>query len=188
MRASSSRANAAPPTSGGTDSARAGLSFVVPDSSELIGLSETAATLRGGAGLFKESRPSSRHRNFAGRPSPRNLRQASSRRTNDDAFRGGEDAEIRSALARGARPPHVPQRSPGGGPLLFISPSLLAPTRARARTSGPARPGTPICSRAIPGVETFSILTVGDSVHGYRMVGFRTDWAPSRAATASSLS
>ena len=57
------------------------------------------------------------------------------------------------------------------GPLLFISPSLLTPAKARAQNIGPSTTKDAYLLPSIPGVETFSILTVGDSVGGYRMVG-----------------
>jgi len=57
------------------------------------------------------------------------------------------------------------------GPMLFISQSLLHPTKVRAQNVGPSTTKDAYLLPSIPGVETFSILTTGDSVGGYRMVG-----------------
>src|SRR5439155_430807 len=57
------------------------------------------------------------------------------------------------------------------GPMLIISLSLLQPTKVRAQNVEPSTTKDAYLLPSIPGVETFSILTTGDSVGGYRMVG-----------------
>src|SRR5204863_577520 len=55
---------------------------------------------------------------------------------------------------------------------LLISPTLLLPRKAAAATSmGPSTATEPYLIPSIPGVKFVSILTVGDSIGGYRMVG-----------------
>jgi hypothetical protein len=56
-------------------------------------------------------------------------------------------------------------------PALIAGPSLLRPPRARAQNIGPSTTRDAYLLPTMAGVETFSILTVGDSVNGYRMVG-----------------
>ena len=55
---------------------------------------------------------------------------------------------------------------------LLISPTLLLPRKAAAATNmGPSTATEPYLVPTIPGVKFVSILTVGDSIGGYRMVG-----------------
>jgi len=56
-------------------------------------------------------------------------------------------------------------------PLLLVGPPLLRPDAARAQNIGPSTTTDPYLLPSVPGVQTVSILTVGDSVGGYRMVG-----------------
>ena len=56
-------------------------------------------------------------------------------------------------------------------PLLLVGPSLLTPSRAMAQGVGPSTRTEPYLLPSIDGVKTVSILTVGDAVGGYRMVG-----------------
>jgi hypothetical protein len=55
---------------------------------------------------------------------------------------------------------------------LLISPTLLLPRKASAAPNiGPSTTTEPYLVPTIPGVKFVSILTVGDSIGGYRMVG-----------------
>jgi hypothetical protein len=55
---------------------------------------------------------------------------------------------------------------------LLISPTLWLPRKAAADTNiGPSTTTEPYLIPSIPGVKFVSILTVGDSIGGYRMVG-----------------
>ena len=55
---------------------------------------------------------------------------------------------------------------------LLISPTLLLPRKAAAATNmGPSTTTEPYLIPTIPGVKFVSILTVGDNIGGYRMVG-----------------
>src|SRR5262249_47922267 len=57
-------------------------------------------------------------------------------------------------------------------PMLLVGPSLFNPRVARAAGSmGPSTTTEPYLVPSLPGVKTVSILTTGDSVNGYRMVG-----------------
>ncbi len=57
-------------------------------------------------------------------------------------------------------------------PLLLAGPTLLLPRKSAAATNiGPSTTTAPYLVPSIPGVEIKSILTVGDSIGGYRMVG-----------------
>ena len=57
-------------------------------------------------------------------------------------------------------------------PLLIVGPTLLLPRKAAAATNiGPSTTTEPYLIPSIPGVKFVSILTVGDSIGGYRMVG-----------------
>ncbi|MGH7765850.1 MAG: phytase [Candidatus Binatia bacterium] len=56
-------------------------------------------------------------------------------------------------------------------PLLLVGPSLLMPRRAEAQNIGPSTTTEPFMLPTIAGVETVAILTVGDSIGGYRLVG-----------------
>src|SRR2546422_248923 len=56
-------------------------------------------------------------------------------------------------------------------PLLVVGSTLLRPGAARAQSIGPSTTIDPYLLPSVPGVQTVSILTVGDSVGGYRMVG-----------------
>src|SRR4030095_10028445 len=58
-------------------------------------------------------------------------------------------------------------------PLLFVGPSLLTPPKAAAKQigHGPSTATDPYLVPSIAGVTAVSILTVGDSVGAYRMVG-----------------
>ena len=57
-------------------------------------------------------------------------------------------------------------------PLLLGSPSLLKPARALAhRGLAPSTTTEPYLLPTLPGVRTIPILTTGDSIRGYRMVG-----------------
>ena len=55
---------------------------------------------------------------------------------------------------------------------LLISPTLLLPRKASAASNiGPSTATEPYLIPSIPGVKFVSILTVGDNIGGYRMVG-----------------
>jgi hypothetical protein len=56
-------------------------------------------------------------------------------------------------------------------PLWLAGPSLVRPGRAEATTIGPSTTTEPYLVPSVPGVRLVSILTVGDAVGGYRMVG-----------------
>ncbi len=56
-------------------------------------------------------------------------------------------------------------------PLWLAGPSLGRPGRAEAATIGPSTTTEPYLVPSVPGVRLVSILTVGDAVGGYRMVG-----------------
>ena len=56
--------------------------------------------------------------------------------------------------------------------LLFTGPTLLLPRKSAAATGfGPSTTTEPYMVPSVPGVELKSILTVGDSIGGYRLVG-----------------
>src|SRR5882724_575972 len=56
-------------------------------------------------------------------------------------------------------------------PLVLAGPSLLKPGRAVAHGIAPSTTTEPYLLPTIPGVRTVPILTVGDTIGGYRMVG-----------------
>ncbi len=56
-------------------------------------------------------------------------------------------------------------------PLLAIGSTLLRPAPARASSIGPSTTTEPYLVPSVPGVNLVSILTVGDAVGGYRLVG-----------------
>jgi hypothetical protein len=56
-------------------------------------------------------------------------------------------------------------------PLLLVGPSLLTPRRAEAQNIGPSTTTEPYMIPSIAAVETIAILTVGDTIGGYRMAG-----------------
>src|SRR5262245_41030135 len=58
-------------------------------------------------------------------------------------------------------------------PLLFTGPTLARPRKKTAAISqfGPSTITEPYLVPSVPGVELRAILTVGDSIGGYRMVG-----------------
>jgi len=59
-------------------------------------------------------------------------------------------------------------------PLLIASPTLLLPKKTQAAPIGNIGPSTttePYLVPSVPGVKFISLLTVGDSIEGYRMVG-----------------
>jgi hypothetical protein len=56
-------------------------------------------------------------------------------------------------------------------PLLLVGPSLLKPGRALADGIAPSTTTEPYLLPTLPGVRTVPILTVGDTIRGYRMVG-----------------
>src|SRR6266404_1318283 len=56
-------------------------------------------------------------------------------------------------------------------PLVLAGPSLLKPGRALADGIAPSTTTEPYLLPTIPGVRTVPILTVGDTIGGYRMVG-----------------
>lgn len=56
-------------------------------------------------------------------------------------------------------------------PVLLVGPGLLTPREAGAQNIGPSTSVEPYLLPSIDGVETIAILTVGDSIGGYRMVG-----------------
>ncbi len=58
-------------------------------------------------------------------------------------------------------------------PLVVAGSALLAPPQAHAKGTaiGPSTTAEPYLTPSIKGAKTVSILTVGDSVNGYRMVG-----------------
>jgi hypothetical protein len=93
------------------------------------------------------------------------------------------DSHVRSASAADAAASSesslsLPRRSflklvLASAPALLVGPSLVAPLKVRAQNIGPSTTKDAYLLPSLPGVETFSILTVGDqaSVGGYRMVG-----------------
>src|SRR5215510_5775465 len=57
-------------------------------------------------------------------------------------------------------------------PLLIAGPTLLLPKKTQAAPKGSFGPSTttePYLVPSVPGVKFISILTVGDSIDGYRM-------------------
>jgi len=56
-------------------------------------------------------------------------------------------------------------------PLALVGPSLLRAQPAHAPNIGPSTTTEPYLLPSVAGVATISILTVGDSVAGHRMVG-----------------
>ena len=57
-------------------------------------------------------------------------------------------------------------------PLLLTGPTLLLPRKSAAATGiGPSTTTEPYMVASVPGVELRSILTVGDAIGGYRLVG-----------------
>jgi hypothetical protein len=59
-------------------------------------------------------------------------------------------------------------------PLLIAGPTLLLPKKTQAAPEGNMGPSTttePYLVPSVPGVKFISLLTVGDSIEGYRMVG-----------------
>ena len=57
-------------------------------------------------------------------------------------------------------------------PLWIAAPTLLLPRRSVAASHfGPTTSSDPYLVTSVPGVEFTAILTVGDSIDGYRMVG-----------------
>ena len=56
-------------------------------------------------------------------------------------------------------------------PFLIAGPSLLNPGRARAHGFSPVTTTDEYLLPSIPGVRTVAILTVGDRIGSYRMVG-----------------
>jgi len=56
-------------------------------------------------------------------------------------------------------------------PVLAVGSSLLRPGPAFASDIGPSTKTEPYLIPSVPGVQLVSILTVGDAVGGYRMVG-----------------
>ena len=72
-------------------------------------------------------------------------------------------------------------------PLLIAGPTILTPRKSYAddnfRSIGPSTTTEPYMIPSVPGVKLVSILTVGDVIDGYRMVGipdglgaFNSDW------------
>src|SRR5262245_65412461 len=57
-------------------------------------------------------------------------------------------------------------------PFLIGAPTLLLPRKtAAAANIGPSTTNEPYLIPSVPGVKFISILTVGDEINGYRMVG-----------------
>jgi hypothetical protein len=57
-------------------------------------------------------------------------------------------------------------------PMLLVGPTLLLPRKAAAATNfGPSTTTEAYMVPTIPGVETVAIMTVGDAIGGYRLVG-----------------
>jgi hypothetical protein len=56
-------------------------------------------------------------------------------------------------------------------PLLLAGSALLKPGQALAQGIAPSTTAEPYLLPTLPGVRTVPILTVGDAIHGYRMVG-----------------
>lgn len=87
----------------------------------------------------------------------------------DSAPTSGEP--VAQALARPMSRRTLLKGALASAPLL-ISPTLLLPRKAAAATNiGPSTTTEPYLVPTVPGVKFVSILTVGDSVGGYRMVG-----------------
>jgi hypothetical protein len=93
-------------------------------------------------------------------------------------LRAGCTSDKEACMDKPASFPSLPRRSflkmaLASAPALLVGPSLLAPLKARAQNIGPSTTTDAYLLPSIPGVETFSILTVGDKAaqNGYRMVG-----------------
>ncbi len=85
-----------------------------------------------------------------------------------------EDAgrTLESVLARPIGRRSLLKGALAAAPLLILGPSLLLPGKARAAANiGPSTSTEPYLLPSMPGVDITSILTVGDNIHGYRMVG-----------------
>lgn len=91
--------------------------------------------------------------------------------SDEEASNEGRSAEIsrrvlgRRAFLKGAL---------ATAPLLIAGPTLLLPKKTQAALENNMGPGTttePYLVPSVPGVRFVSILTVGDSIDGYRMVG-----------------
>jgi hypothetical protein len=55
--------------------------------------------------------------------------------------------------------------------MMMMAPSVVIPSAARAQTIGPSTTKEPYLLPSVPGVATFAILTAGDIVGKYRIVG-----------------
>jgi len=102
------------------------------------------------------------------------------------------DRSSGDTLSRGIDRRSVLKGALATAPLLLVGPSLVRPRQARAASNmGPSTTTEPYLVPSIAGVRTVSILTVGDSIGGYRMVGipdglgaFRTALEPISASLA----
>ena len=56
-------------------------------------------------------------------------------------------------------------------PLALLNPSLFAPGKAAAQMVGPSTPTAPYLLPSVTNVRTVAMLTVGNAIGGYRMVG-----------------
>ena len=89
---------------------------------------------------------------------------------NDDSV---ESASAKSALRTLDRRTFL-KGALATAPLLIAGPTLLLPKKTQAAPKSPLGPSTgtePYLAPSVPGVMFVSILTVGDSIENYRMVG-----------------
>jgi hypothetical protein len=91
---------------------------------------------------------------------------------NDSPKDGSQNESTIDGEATGIGRRAVLKGAAATAPLLLFGSSLIMPRAARAAVStGPSTTTEPYLVPSIDGVEITSILTVGDSVGGYRMVG-----------------
>jgi hypothetical protein len=88
--------------------------------------------------------------------------------------RGESGKRVCRDLAPGPGPTHLSQRRSGNSASINAGPTLLLPRKTQAApksTLGPSTTTEPYLVPNVPGVKFTSILTVGDNIDGYRMVG-----------------
>lgn len=89
-------------------------------------------------------------------------------KSNAEPIETGDGAATTAAIGRRT----VLKGALATAPLLLAGPSFIWPREARAAGNmGPSTTTEPYLVPSIAGVQTMSILTVGDGVGGYRMVG-----------------
>lgn len=88
----------------------------------------------------------------------------------DEPAEGG--SPLRELMARPIHRRSLLKGALAATPLLLAGPGLLTPRKAEAATNiGPSTTTEPYLVPTLPGVNITSILTVGDNIGGYRMVG-----------------